>query len=71
MSKIVIDMSSLELIEGTEFPEACKFCLREDCTGCPFHEKRLALQAELLLEEEPTIEKFELQQFTYSNKRKE
>jgi hypothetical protein len=58
MAKIAIDTTVLEIVER-EFPEACKFCLKENCSGCPFREERLSLQAALLLEEEPTVEKYE------------
>ncbi len=58
MAKIGIDTTTLEIVER-DFPEACKFCLEDDCTDCTFREERLSLQTALLLEEEPTIEKYE------------
>lgn len=57
MAKSSIDLSTLQIAER-DFPEACKFCLKEDCSKCPFLEERIALEAELLLEAEPTLEKF-------------
>jgi len=61
MKKIVFTASTLEFIEST-FPAICKSCLEQDCTGCPFREERLELEAELLFAEEPTLEKYELLQ---------
>jgi hypothetical protein len=57
MAKMVLDTSTLETSERN-FPEACKFCFEEDCPDCPFLEDRLILEADLLLQAEPTLETF-------------
>jgi len=61
MTKIALDTSTLQIVER-DFPEACKFCLKDDCTEskCPFIEERLELEVELLIAAEPTLDKFEL-----------
>lgn len=71
MAKISTDLSvsTLDGFESKIFPEACKFCLEENCIGCSFREERIVLQADLLLEAEPTLEKFELQQFAYKGQK--
>jgi hypothetical protein len=69
MAKLLFDTSTLDDLESKDFPEACKFCLRTDCTGCPFYEERLELEAELLLKTEPTLKKYELQQFAYNGRK--
>ena len=70
MAKISIDITPFEIVER-DFPEACKFCPEDDCSesNCPFLEDRLALEAELLLLEEPTLEKYELLQNTYKGRK--
>ena len=61
MARIALDTTTLEIVKR-DFPEACKFCLEDDCTEskCPFIEDRLELEAELLLNAEPTLDKYEL-----------
>lgn len=68
MARIALDASTLQIVERG-FPEACKFCLKENCSGCPFREERIELEAMLLLEEEPTLEKYELLQNTYKGRK--
>ncbi len=58
MKKKILNSSTLELIEST-FPQMCKSCLEQDCTGCPFREERILLEEELLQKAEPTLEKYE------------
>jgi len=59
MGKKVIDFTTFEIVEQ-DFPEACKFCFKSDCSKCPFLEERVELEAELLLANEPTLDKYEL-----------